>query len=158
MAQSFHAAAEIDDTDYKLLAMLQEEGRVSFRELGRRVKMSPPAIAERVRRLEESGVIRGYKAVVDIQRLGLQLTAFVRIRYPSGDYRPFEKVIRDRPEVIDCYHVTGEDCFLLKVVARSMGELEATSGVLARLGATTTSLVFSTLVSDRPVSPPQAST
>ena len=143
----------MDQTDYKILSELQEEGRVSFRELGRRIKMSPPAVAERVRRLEESGAIRGYKAIVDVGRLGFTLTAFVRVRYPSGDYRPFEKAIRDRPEIVDCYHVTGEDCFLLKVIARSMAELEGTTGVLARLGATTTSLVFSTLLADRTVAP-----
>jgi Lrp/AsnC family transcriptional regulator, leucine-responsive regulatory protein len=146
---AFDTQDDLDEIDWQLLHALQADGRITFRELGRRVAMSAPAVADRIRRLEERGVIRGYRAVLDLERLGFPLLAFVRVRYPSGDYRPFEEAVRDRPEILECHHITGEDCFILKVAARSMRHLEATTGRLARLGAITTSLVFSTPVPSR---------
>ena len=103
---------------------LQRDGRASYAELARAVSMSPSAVTERVRRLEESGVIAGYSAVVDPDRLGLDILAFVRLRYPTGNYKPFHDLVAVTPEIIEAHHVTGEDCFILKVVARSMRHLE----------------------------------
>jgi Lrp/AsnC family transcriptional regulator, leucine-responsive regulatory protein len=136
-------AAELDETDWRLLTVLQRDARASFAELARHVAMSPSAVAERVRRLEETGVIAGYQAVVPPERVGLEVLAFVRLRYPTGNYRPFHALLDSTPEIIEAHHVTGEDCFVLKVVARSMRHLEAVTGRVAGLGAVTTSVVYS---------------
>lgn len=132
-----------DPTDWHLLARLQQDGRATYAELARAVSMSPSAVAERVRRLEETGVIAGYRAAVDPERVGLPLLAFVRLRYPTGNYRPFHALLDTTPEIVEAHHVTGEDCFVLKVVARSMRHLEEVTGRIAGLGAVTTSVVYS---------------
>ncbi|MFJ3640075.1 Lrp/AsnC family transcriptional regulator [Streptomyces sp. NPDC090108] len=148
------AAESLDDTDARILDALQRDGRASYAELARAVSMSPSAVTERVRRLEESGVIRGYSAVVDPERLGLGIMAFVRLRYPTGNYRPFHDLVASTPEIMEAHHVTGEDCFVLKVVARSMRDLERTTGRIAGLGAVTTSVVYSSPLPNRAVTAP----
>src|SRR5919112_1499454 len=144
----------IDRTDWRLLEELQRDGRASFAELARAVAMSPSAVAERVRRLEETGVIAGYRATIDPSRVGLDIMAFVRLRYPTGNYRPFHALLDSTPEIIEAHHVTGEDCFVLKVVARSMRHLEAVTGRIAGLGSVTTSVVYSSPLAGRVVSRP----
>ena len=141
----------IDRTDWRLLEELQRDGRASFADLARVVAMSPSAVAERVRRLEETGVIAGYRAVVDPERVGLQIMAMVRLRYPTGNYRPFHALLDSTAEIIEAHHVTGEDCFVLKVVARSMRHLEEVTGRISGLGAVTTSIVYSSLLLGRAV-------
>jgi Lrp/AsnC family leucine-responsive transcriptional regulator len=132
-----------DATDWRILEALQSQGRASFAELARAVSMSPSAVTERVRRLEEAGVIAGYTAVVDQERLGLPILAFARLRYPHGNYKPFHDLIEATPEVLEAHHVTGDDCFVLKVAARSMRHLEEITGKIAGLGSVTTSVVYS---------------
>jgi Lrp/AsnC family transcriptional regulator, leucine-responsive regulatory protein len=146
----------LDRTDWILLAELQRDGRASYADLAREAAMSPSAVAERVRRLEESGVIAGYRAVVDPAAVGLGITAMVRLRYPTGNYRPFQALLDSTPEVIEAHHVTGEDCFVLKVLARSMRHLEEVTGRIAGLGAVTTSVVYSSPLTGRPIAPPPA--
>lgn len=141
-----------DATDWRILDVLQREGRASFAELARAVAMSPSAVTERVRRLEEAGIISGYAAVVDPERLGLPVLAFVRLRYPNGNYKPFRDLLETTPEVVEAHHVTGDDCFVLKVTARSMRHLEAVSGKIGALGSVTTSVVYSSPLTGRPVS------
>lgn len=133
----------LDVIDWRILTELQRSGRASFAELARTVAMSPSAVAERVRRLEETGVIAGYRAVVPAERVGLEILAFVRLRYPTGNYRPFHALLDTTPEIVEAHHVTGEDCFVMKVVARSMRHLEEVTGRIAGLGAVTTSVVYS---------------
>jgi Lrp/AsnC family transcriptional regulator, leucine-responsive regulatory protein len=145
------AGDSFDQTDMRILEALQQDGRASYAELARTVSMSASAVAERVRRLEDSGVISGYSAVVDPERLGLGVLAFVRLRYPTGNYKPFRDLLASTPEIIEAHHVTGEDCFVLKVVARSMRNLEATTGRIGGLGAVTTSVVYSSPLKSRPV-------
>lgn len=139
----------LDQTDWRILDALQGDGRMSFADLARAVAMSPSAVTERVRRLEEAGVIAGYRAVLIPERVGLQILAFVRLRYPTGNYRPFHALLDTTPEIIEAHHVTGEDCFVLKVVARSMRHLEEVAGRIAGLGAVTTSVVYSSLLPGR---------
>src|SRR3712207_3330620 len=112
----------LDSTDWRILEALQDNARLSYAELARAVAMSPSAVTERVRRLEESGVIAGYTAVVTPERVGLGIGALVRLRYPSGNYRPFRSLLDTTPEIIEAHHVTGEDCFVLKVLARRSEE------------------------------------
>jgi Lrp/AsnC family leucine-responsive transcriptional regulator len=145
------ADSPLDDVDWRILAALQRDGRMSYADLAREVAMSPSALTERVRRLEENGVITGYRAVVVLERVGLPVLAWVRLRYPSGNYGPFHRVMDATPEVLEAHHVTGEDCFLLKVAARSMRHLETVAGRLAALGAITTTIVYSSPLPGRAV-------
>jgi Lrp/AsnC family leucine-responsive transcriptional regulator len=141
-----------DATDWRILQALQEEGRASFAELARTVSMSASAVTERVRRMEEAGIISGYTAVVDHERLGLPILAFVRLRYPNGNYKPFHDLLATTPEVLEAHHVTGDDCFVLKVASRSMAHLEQVAGRIGALGSVTTSVVYSSPLRRRPVS------
>lgn len=143
----------IDRTDWRLLEELQRDGRASFADLARVVAMSPSAVAERIRRLEETGVIAGYRAVVDPERVGLQIMAMVRLRYPTGNYRPFHALLDSTPEIIEAHHVTGEDCFVLKVLTRSMRHLEEVTGRISGLGPVTTSVVYSSPLPGRALAP-----
>jgi len=142
----------LDDSDWRLLAALQDNGRASYAELARAVSMSPSAVTERVRRLEEAGVITGYSAVLDPDQLGYSIMAFVRLRYPHGNYKPFHALLDSTPQIVEAHHVTGEDCFILKVLARSMRDLEETTGRIAGLGAVTTSVVYSSPLARRALS------
>ncbi|MFG3252255.1 Lrp/AsnC family transcriptional regulator [Streptomyces sp. NPDC048172] len=142
---------DVDETDIRILAALQRDGRASYAELARAVSMSASAVTERVRRLEESGVISGYTAVVSGEKLGLGILAFVRLRYPTGNYKPFHDLLASTPEIVEAHHVTGDDCFTLKVLARSMRHLETVTGRIAGLGAVTTSVVYSSPLPGRAV-------
>lgn len=148
------AAESLDETDWRILVALQQNGRASFADLARSVSMSPSAVTERVRRLESLGVIAGYTAVLDTERLGLTVLALVRIRYPTGNYKPFHDLIAKMPEVVEAHHVTGDDCFMLKVLTRSMRHLEQVTGRLAGLGPVTTSVVYSSPLPRRDIVAP----
>ncbi|MFJ5676452.1 Lrp/AsnC family transcriptional regulator [Streptomyces sp. NPDC093097] len=141
--------ASLDATDWHLLSELQTNARITFSELGRRVALTPPAVAERVRRLEQSGIIEGYRTQVNLPKLGLPILAFVNIVFPGGDYRDYVGIFRDSPEILECHHVTGSDCFIAKVAARSMSHLEDVTARITRIGSLTTTIVYSTSVSGR---------
>jgi Lrp/AsnC family transcriptional regulator, leucine-responsive regulatory protein len=144
-----------DAVDRALLAELQRDGRQPVAELARRVHMSNSAVAERVRRLEEAGVIQSYRAVVDPERLGFSILAFLRLRYPSSQYQPLHELLAKTPEIVEAHHVTGDDCFILKVVATSMRHLEQVSGRIGTLGSVTTSVAYSSPVPGRAIEAPE---
>ena len=144
----------LDPTGRKLLEALQENARLSFAELGRRVGLSAPAVAERVRRLEDLGIIAGYTAMVDRTRLGYGLTAFIRLRTSSDRYGRIAELASSMPEVLECHHVTGEDGFVMKVIARSVSHLDAVIVRLAPFAQTTSSIVLSTQEEAKPIRPP----
>ncbi len=141
----------LDDTDWAILDQLQADGRLPFSELGRRVSLSAPAVAERVRRLEQAGVITGYRALVDPEALGAGIEALVRVRVPHASTERFRRDVVGRHEVLACDHVTGDDCMVLRVRTTSTARLEELVGAVGAFGATTTSLVFSSVVRDQPV-------
>lgn len=143
----------LDATDRGILEHLQRDGRLSVADLARAVNLSASATADRVRRLTDAGVITGYTATVDPEALGYAITAFVRLAYPSGNYRPFHDLVDTTPEIVEAHHVTGADCFVIKVIARSMPDLERLTGRLATLGSITTSVVYSTTVPRRNLVP-----
>ncbi|MBO0901837.1 Lrp/AsnC family transcriptional regulator [Cellulomonas sp. zg-ZUI222] len=143
----------LDATDHRILEHLQRDGRLSVADLARAVNLSASATADRVRRLTDAGVITGYTATVDPEALGYAITAFVRLAYPSGNYRPFHDLVDTTPEIVEAHHVTGADCFVIKVIARSMPDLERLTGRLATLGSITTSVVYSTTVPRRNLVP-----
>jgi Lrp/AsnC family transcriptional regulator, leucine-responsive regulatory protein len=145
---------DLDDVDWHLLELLQADGRLSFSELGRRVSLSGSAVTQRVRRLEERGVITGYAARVDTAKLGLPIEAMVRARVRSLDTPRFRTVVLPLPQVVSADHVTGEECWILRVLCRSTAELEELVEKVQRYGETTTSLVLSSPLRSRPVPRP----
>src|SRR5438552_8457956 len=130
----------LDDTDRKIIGELATDGRVSLAELGRRVNLSSPAVAERVQRLERAGVITGYRAEIDPRALGYQLTAIVRIKPAPGQLQRIPELALEVPEVSECHRITGEDCFFLKVHLRWIEELGTLLDRFLAYGAPTTSL------------------
>ncbi len=131
----------IDATDRKIIGELITDGRVSLAELGRRVNLSSPAVAERVQRLERAGIITGYRAELDPRALGYQLTAIVRIKPAPGRLPRIPELALEIPEVGECHRITGEDCFFLKVHLRSIDDLSAVLDRFLEYGETTTSLI-----------------
>jgi Lrp/AsnC family leucine-responsive transcriptional regulator len=131
----------LDDTDRKIIGELISDGRVSFAELGRRVNLSSPAVAERVQRLERAGVIIGYRAELDPRLLGYPLTAIVRVKPAPGQLPRIPELAAEIPEVAECHRITGEDCFFIKVHLRSIDELGSVLDRFLAYGETTTSIV-----------------
>jgi Lrp/AsnC family leucine-responsive transcriptional regulator len=142
---------ELDTTDRSILAELQLDGRLSLAEIGRRVGLSPPAVTDRLRRLEASGTIAGYHAVVDPRALGYALGAIVRVRPAPRQIPKVADVARETPEVTECHRVTGEDCFFVSVRVRDVEHLEEVIDRFTPFGQTTTSIVQSSPVPARGV-------
>lgn len=136
-------AESLDATDWAILAELQQDGRLPLTELGRRVSLSASAATERVKRLESMGVITGYRAEVDLGKVGFPVLAVVRLKYPGSRHQPLRDLLAERSEILECLRTTGDDCYLLKVAATSMGHLEQVVDELAQFGGTTTSIVYS---------------
>ena len=141
----------LDQINRLLMRELQEDARLPVAELGRRVNLSAPAVAERLQRLERAGVIAGYRAEVDPTALGFPIAALVRIRPTTRQLHKIPELARDVPEVVECHRVTGEDCFVLKLHLRAMDDLEEILDRFIVLGQTTTSIIHSTPVAARPL-------
>jgi Lrp/AsnC family leucine-responsive transcriptional regulator len=139
----------LDQVDIRLLEKLQRDPRLTKTELGRRVGMSSPAVAERVRRMEESGIILGYRMDVNPAALGLSIAAYIRIRPNPGQLPKLAELAQQIPEVVECHRITGEDCFILKVYIPSMNQLDRLLDIFQLHGLTTTSIIQSTPVSLR---------
>jgi Lrp/AsnC family leucine-responsive transcriptional regulator len=139
----------IDSTDRRILAELQADGRLSLAELGRRVGLSSPAVAERLSRLRRDGVVTGVHARVDPRALGLALTAVVRVRPAPGLLRNVAALAVETPEVVECLRVTGDDCYVMRAHVRDVLHLEELIDRFAVLGQTTTAIVQSAPVAGR---------
>ena len=147
--QSQNAERAFDTTDARLLAELQGDARLSHAELGRRVSLSPPAVADRLRRLERDGVITGYRAELDPKALGYTLGAIMRVRPSPRQLPKVAELARDSPEVVECHRITGEDCFYLKLHLRDIEHLEEVVDRFLTYGQTTTSIIQSSPVRGR---------
>ena len=141
----------LDATNLRLLAELQDDARLSLAELGRRVGLSSPAVADRLARLEEAGVIRGYRADIDPRALGYALGVVIRIRPAPRELRKVADVARDTPEIVQCDRVTGEDCYVMRAHVRDVEHLEEVIDRFAIYGQTTSSIVQSSPVAPRGV-------
>jgi Lrp/AsnC family leucine-responsive transcriptional regulator len=139
----------LDDINRRLLEELQRDGRAAFAELGRRVGLSAPAVAERVGRLEREGVITGYHADVDPRAIGYTLAAVVRIRPFARQIHKIPEIAAQTPEIVECERITGEDCYLLRLHVREMEDLEPVLDRFTPYGQTTTSIVHSAPVARR---------
>jgi Lrp/AsnC family leucine-responsive transcriptional regulator len=158
MGNAFRSLDTLDELSWRILAALQENARLSYSELGRRVGLTPPAAAERVRRLEEAGVIAGYHAQLNLDKLGLPLRAIIRLAPRNRPASELSRLLSELPDVLECHHVTGEDCYVMKVAVRSVGHLEALLERLLQYGQSTTSIVLSSPVTHRLICLPQAET
>lgn len=140
---------DLDPVDLKLLEALVADGRTSMAELARLVGLSPPSASERIRRLEEAGVIEGYTAKVSPRALGLPLAAWLRIRPVPGELRQVADILREMPEVVECDRVTGEDCFVARVHVASIEHLERLIDRIVPHAMTNTSIIQSSPVERR---------
>jgi Lrp/AsnC family transcriptional regulator, leucine-responsive regulatory protein len=138
-----YEAKLLDEINLRVLRELQADGRLGMAELGRRIGMSAPAVAERVQRLERAGVIRAYRAELDPAALGFPVGAVVRIRPSPGQLRRIPEIALETAEVCECYRITGEDCYLLRLQLRSIDELEEVLDRFTPYGQTTTSIIHS---------------
>ena len=143
--------AELDRIDWKIIEELQQNARLSWAELGRRVGLTTPAVSERVHRLEKHGVIRGFHADISLERLGLPILIFVRLSIggPESTVRAFQVQVEKWMEVLECHRVTGSDSFILKARVVSVEHLERFLDKLGHYGTTSTSTVLSTPVQQR---------
>ncbi len=141
---------ELDAVNLRVLEELQQDPRLTMSELGRRVGMSSPAVTERVRRLEETGVIQGYRLELNPAALGLPIAAYVRIRPNVGQLPKIADLAQQIPEVVECHRVTGEDCFMLKVHIPAIDQLDRLLDSFLFYGSTTTTIIQSTIVPLRP--------
>jgi Lrp/AsnC family transcriptional regulator, leucine-responsive regulatory protein len=139
----------LDATNLRLLAELQEDARLSLAELGRRVGLSSPAVADRLARLEEDGVIRGYHAEIDPRAVGYALSVVIRIRPAPRELRKVADVARETPEIVRCDRVTGEDCYVMRAHVRDVEHLEEVIDRFAIYGQTTSSILQSAPVAGR---------
>ena len=140
---------ELDETDWRLITELQTNARLTYVDLGRRIGLSRPAVAERVRQLEESGILIGYRAVLDPKALGFGILAFVRISAYGDVLTKITAIVGETPEILECHRGTGSDCFILKVVATSLTHLERVLDRLNPFGQVTTSIVLSSVLTER---------
>ena len=146
---------QLDHIDWQILELLQDNARLSYAEIGRRVGLSLPAAAERVRRLEEAGIIEGYHTQINPEKLGLSVTAFIRVSVPVEKYPQFTALVCNLAEVLECHHVTGIEAFVMRVVVTSISHLESLVTQLSQYGQTTTSIVMSSPMIRRVIKAPQ---
>jgi len=141
----------IDEIGWKLLKILQENARLSFRELGQRVGLSAPAVIERVRKMESAGILIGYHAEIDLVKVGLPIIAFIRLSTPREQSGYVAAQLQNISEILECHRVAGQDSFLMKVAVSSMSHLENFIDQLAQYGQSTTSVVLSSTVVRRTI-------
>ncbi|MES2940112.1 MAG: Lrp/AsnC family transcriptional regulator [Pseudomonadota bacterium] len=134
---------DLDKKDRAILQALQADARQSLSALGKRIGLSQPAMSERVRKLEEAGVIEGYSARINLRAVGLPLQAVVRVKTTHEHIRPYLKLFATVPEVLEVFRITGDDCFVLRCAFAEPADLERVVDALAVHGSVTTSLVLS---------------
>ena len=144
----------LDATNLRLLEELQRDARTSLAELGRRVGLSPPAVGERLRRLEQDGVITGYRVEVDPRRLGYSLGVQLRVRPSPRQLKGVADLARQCGEVVECHRVTGDDCYVMTAYVRDVEHLEELIDRFAAYGQTTTAIMQSSPVPRRSLQAP----
>lgn len=143
----------IDPLNWKILSCLQQNARQSNAEIGRQVGITSPAVAERIRKLEDAGIIKGYHAQVASLECGYQLTAIITLRAFMGKLKPFLQKVSDFQEVINCYRITGNENIVLEVVLKNQMHLESFIDKLIVYGETKTQIVLSNVIEHAPIKP-----
>lgn len=139
----------LDQTGWNLLEALQADGRASYRALGKQIGLSTPAVSERVRKLEDAGIIKGYRATLDLEKLDRRIMAFVSIDTTPEKNEPLIAFIQASPAVLEGHYITGQASFILKIAVTSIRELEQFIKELSHYGRTLTSIVMSTHVENK---------
>ena len=142
---------KLDLLNNKIVAALQKNARVSFAEIGRLVGLTPPAVAERVKKLEDTSVILKYHTEVSYTKMGYQLKAMITLRAFVGKLKPFLEVVKSYPEVVNCYRITGNENIMMEVVLKDQQHLETFIDTLIQYGETRTHIILSEVVSSAPI-------
>jgi len=151
---TFDSEKLLDATGWQLLQALQEDARLSFAQLGRQVGLSPPAVAERIRRMEDAGVITGYRVEINAEKIGLPLAALIALTTTPQQYPHVIALMNDLPEIRSCHHITGSSSFIIEANASSIPHLEKLIEQLSRYGQTATSIVLSSPIKGRVITQP----
>jgi Lrp/AsnC family leucine-responsive transcriptional regulator len=144
-----YETAKLDATDLRILEALINDARVSIADLARSVGLSPPSVSERMRRLEEAGVIEGYTLTINPKALGLPIAAWLRIRPMPGHLQKVADILRAMPEIVECDRITGEDCFIARAHIQSVDDLEKLIDQVIPYAMTNTSIIQSSPVKRR---------
>ncbi|GMQ58259.1 Lrp/AsnC family transcriptional regulator [Vallitalea sediminicola] len=133
----------MDSTDYDIIRYLQDDGRMPMKVLAEKVSLTPPAVAERVRKLEKSGIIVGYRAIVNPKKLGKTVTAIINISIKSAKRKEFLALVQENKKIIECHHVTGKYSMTIKVLCQNTSDLEYLIGKIQQYGSTETLIILS---------------
>lgn len=144
---------KVDHLSWKILTAVQQDGRMSLKSLAAEVGLSLPAVSERLKRLEEAGIISGYRAIVEADALGYGIMAIIGMTTLKPDKKHLIEDLEKMPEVLECLHVTGQDSYLIRVLTRDIQHLESFVGAINHYGETRTSIVMSHPIKMRPISP-----
>ncbi|MBT8236041.1 MAG: Lrp/AsnC family transcriptional regulator [Bacteroidia bacterium] len=144
---------KLDSINWDILSALQSNSRATFTEIGKQVGLTAPAVAERVKKMEDLGVLEGYRAKLSFAKLGYQLKAIITLRAFMGKLKPFLNMVSNYEEVINCYRITGNENIVMEVVLRDQMHLEKFIDKLIRYGETRTHIVLSDIVADAPIKP-----
>ena len=142
---------KIDDLNWKILESLQENARASFAKIGRKIGLTPPAVAERIKKMEDLGVLQGYKAMVSHAKTGHQLKAIITLRAFMGKLKPFLALVVSFEEVINCYRITGNENIVMEVVLKDQFHLEKFIDMLIKYGETRTHIILSNVITNAPI-------
>lgn len=145
----------LDDTDWEILHELQRDARITYKQLGQIVKLSAPAVADRIHKLEDAGIITGYRAEIDRKKVGFPILAYIRLSAPKERSARVGHYICEIPEIIECSRVAGSDSFVMKVGVVSMEHLEHLIDHLSQYGTSITSIELSSVVSQRIITKPE---
>lgn len=139
---------KIDELNWSILNLLQENSRLSMASIGRKVGLTPPAVAERVKKMEDLGILTGYKAKVAHNMVGYQLQAIITLRAFMGKLKPFLETVRNYSEVVNCYRITGNENIIMEVILKDQFHLEKFIDKLIQYGETRTHIILSHVISD----------
>ncbi len=142
---------KIDELNWGILKLLQENSRLSIASIGRKVGLTPPAVAERVKKMEDLGILTGYKAKVAHNMVGYQLQAIITLRAFMGKLKPFLETVRTYNEVVNCYRITGNENIIMEVILKDQFHLEKFIDKLIQYGETRTHIILSHVISDAPI-------
>lgn len=139
---------KFDEIDIMILSELQKNSRLSIRELSKRINLSPPSVTERVKRLEDNGVIEGYTIKINKKKLGLNVDCIIKVTMKNGEYERFKTFIKDFPRSEWCYRIAGDGCFLVKLSICDLQEVEYFINAISSCALTTTIIAFSSVEID----------
>lgn len=141
----------MDEIDMQIIKLLQERGRISIKNISKQINLTPPAVGERIKRLENHGIILGYRAIINHEKIGFHIQALINVTMCAAKHSEFYSLMRTIDCVSDCYHVTGTYCTVVKIYCKSMSELGIIIQKIQQYGETNTLMVLSRPISHRPL-------